>query len=1753
MEYVSSLITQYLAVEQTYLLKASQLTNSLRRSLIKLYQDILRYLIYHVELLDQNGFKAFVKRLDVNALKQLKTLLHSIESDKERVDSDAAHVNNEQTKQGIDAVQQRQEYLITQQRRFLKPQKELTKGQAELKIQQETIQHQIEGQFRCLQSVLQEWQEDTRGTQDQVSEIYSNIVEKAETKRISDWLSMNRQDLHHASAQTGILQSSGKWLLEHADFRDWKESPHAAVLWIHGLPGTGKTKLTSIIIETLKNNMRESDDPGHLAYFYCSRNEAVAERTISMSSRGEPVEILRSIVQQLAKIRGAGAIDVVVTSKYTQLKGEDTAEPRPCNMKECVNMIIALSRHSTTTIVVDGLDECNRNAVPELIQSFADIVQRSPKRVKIFLSTRYVNLIVDGLKQQGWSALEVGANKNSGDIARFVDHELERRIADKSLLHGDVSADLRQEISETLTHRAGSMFWYATLQLNLLCDPTAELDEIDVRRKLRESPQSLKAVYAEIVHEFESPKNSQRSRSVAQNTIMWLLCARESLNRGAFMEAVSDEPVDGKFITRVCRTLVVDDSDSGMFRFSHLSVREYFEAEENYQPSTQHLVAAERCLKMVETSLLSRALTQDLTPAKEAFKKYAFLNWPTHYQQIDFEYMDERKERLIAKLKNMFIQSSGVSPTFKQWISDVKTMTKDLPMSSSLKSLQADPDTPLFTACVFGFADLIKQFRRAKNFDLDQCNSQGQTGLCLAVANDHMEVVKSLLAKMSDRFAPSQDVNAVNQEALVQFDSEMKTSKSSGPFGDIVYATALQAAAAQGHLNMAQYLIGLGARRDSVAGYYGNALQAAALNGRDDIVLYLLEKDAEPNSQGGYYGNALQAAVVSGNVKSVQYLIEYGALVTAPGGWFGSALMAAVYIGSTEIMDLILSQNPHVNLGDERFGTPIQYAAKLNNEAMLLRLLSQGADITAGRSTTSEHGLIDTQSALAAAAWGGHSTIVSLLLSKGAQACTEYKENEFHILHQAAYKGMQDLVKYCLDQGQCDLEMKTTTRKYWPNNIVMTPLFFACAEGHQSTVSFMLERGASVQLDKQSVTGLWLATRGGHAETVETLIKHCKNHLGQEYTDRLLHFRSPSNEFAVLETATSIKAWATAQKLLHHGARWGANAGHETGLHRAARGDERLVREYIQAFTGFDQLGPLLESRNMFKRTPLHSAAEFNQPKIITLLLNAGADVMALEDKSRTALFWAAERNHTECMKVLIAHADQHPGLKQRLINHRSDWGRTALQEAIMRRHLPAVRLLVDHNADLMTSISGNDFPLLLTVKDMDKKGWKDCMPMANSIIQKAADLGTLIEIINMCSKDNESSLWWACENDLQDVVALLLDNRADYSLSSAYQVTPMHRACWLNRKEVVRVLLRHGSNDPDQIRFSNNLNLRDYWGRTALNAAAVQGNWEIVSMLLDHDADYAIACPGGNVPEPWYTPLHQAAARNKGKVAEVLLNHISRDVNRTKAQAFLDARIESIGNTTLMHVALKGYGNIVRMLLEAGADYTLQNNFGGTVLIHGACSGDFLTVQLILTHIVKESDKLKAEAFLNAKNGHGKTAFIDASERNFSTIVKALLETPGVDHTIRDKQGQTALHWCALHNSRRALAEILDFGKSNTAPVAFEAFINAPANDGRSALFMATAVGHFDITRVLLQEHKAVYDHGGQNGNSVLHAAVVGNQLSAAEVLLPLASAGRESDGGRFERFINHRNNEGKTALECAIERNDGRFMEVLKKYGAT
>lgn len=134
--------------------------------------------------------------------------------------------------------------------------------------------------------------------------------------------------------------------------------------------------------------------------------------------------------------------------------------------------------------------------------------------------------------------------------------------------------------------------------------------ESAVRTRLGKLPSTLLKLYEEsYAQNIESCVEEEKV--ISKNAFKMLLCLQEPLRTEDFLLALrlcggGDISLSGEDLVDLCSDFVVSDTELNVFRFSHLSVREFLEAKDEYRPDKTHALAVEGCLRYLSTSVVTK-------------------------------------------------------------------------------------------------------------------------------------------------------------------------------------------------------------------------------------------------------------------------------------------------------------------------------------------------------------------------------------------------------------------------------------------------------------------------------------------------------------------------------------------------------------------------------------------------------------------------------------------------------------------------------------------------------------------------------------------------------------------------------------------------------------------------------------------------------------------------------------------------------------------------------------------------------------------------------------------------------------------------------------------------------------------------------------------------------------------------------------------------------------------------------------------
>ncbi len=311
-------------------------------------------------------------------------------------------------------------------------------------------------------------------------------------------------------------------------------------------------------------------------------------------------------------------------------------------------------------------------------------------------------------------------------------------------------------------------------------------------------------------------------------------------------------------------------------------------------------------------------------------------------------------------------------------------------------------------------------------------------------------------------------------------------------------------------------------------------------------------------------------------------------------------------------------------------------------------------------------------------------------------------------------------------------------------------------------------------------------------------------------------------------------------------------------------------------------------------------------------------------------------------------------------------------------------------------------------------------------------------------------------------------------------------------------------------------------FNETAIVAATEEGHLAIVKALAE---------AGANV-----NPALVAAGRGKNKA--VLDYLLSRSPKKESIAGALDVaagegnRIDFVhdlldrgvdvnsqwGGTPLMSAAYYGHLDILKLLLERGADVKAVNSEGETAL-HYAARGLSPSPQIVETLLgsgapVNAQDQAGRTALMNGlesrevtqllltqdadvklRTKDGESVLLYAAGRNMTWLIKPLIDRGG-DVNTRNKRGETPLMW--------ATGAIDSVDKPQMVQVLIDngADVNLADREGTTALMFAAQKGLTSSIRTLLREHAQAATRN-KDGQTALDVA----KKSGREAIVKLLS----------------------------------------------
>ncbi|KAF5700246.1 ankyrin protein 1 [Fusarium globosum] len=592
-----------------------------------------------------------------------------------------------------------------------------------------------------------------------------------------------------------------------------------------------------------------------------------------------------------------------------------------------------------------------------------------------------------------------------------------------------------------------------------------------------------------------------------------------------------------------------------------------------------------------------------------------------------------------------------------------------------------------------------------------------------------------------------------------------------------------------------------------------------------------------------------------------------------------------------------------------------------------------------------------------------------------------------------------------------------------PRPSYLQPLAIAAHLGLTTVVEALLERSQ----DRAELRGQALveACRSGHVATIRLLMRSYSDGLGfgDEYLHEAARVVSHSSSDEALEelvggiperpktdpvaekSEVSLEFTESQENIISQGDSSEKSTKHDHGveslhpqegasspldwlampMYRAARsGLNGVITRLLQVGVSPNPPKGVIPHGNSY----IHTAAVNDHVASAKLLIDAGASPTATDEQGYTPLQKAICCSSGETVEFLLSHGAS--------INDLDQYNSTTLGTAAMWGSFAALETLLSGKDEVDRMADDSDWkPVDFAVKNENKR----CLALLlshgfnpNTVTSKgdtALRMAIQARRLDICKmllesnanpdltpdKVNTPLIQAISEGDL-DIVKLLIENKATIDKREAppddgWSRTPMQVAVDWNRPEIVQYLIEKGA-DPDA---------RDSDGIPVIGSAVSGGHTNMVQWLVDAKADVNVI-----YHENKTTPLLEACP----------------------------------------------HPEIVRILLEHGADINKGNPDSRTALNFAICSNNLATVQVLL--------EAKTKPDINAATIYEDLRIVIPN--GYIEIVEAMLEA-GVDVNNTNENGESLLAWAIKLNAPSGMIrKILEYNpdleirdkKENTA-----------------------------------------------------------------------------------------------------------------------
>ncbi|KAL4964643.1 uncharacterized protein BDV14DRAFT_73975 [Aspergillus stella-maris] len=410
-----------------------------------------------------------------------------------------------------------------------------------------------------------------------------------------------------------------EWVVQHPHYQEWLADANHPLLWISGGPGKGKTMLAIYITEVLKPVV---DATGNvLLYYFCSNRD---------KNRNTALTIIRGILHQWIDLHPHLAKEI-----KNSFEGTETTKYTISSFVSLWRVFLTLLQQSTSSQVVcvlDGLDECEKESLGQLLDAVGNhlskSVEKARPRLKLIILSRPQPAVLESkLGHYKQIQLDTFNMEISHDVKRYIFAKV-AELASEQNLSNEMIAQVQQAL---LAGADGTFLWVGFVVNELQGRSWSRIDEV-----LCHVPKGLGGVYRRLLQQIGD-------KEALAPILQWVVLAARPLTLEELTVAAGIKAAGTLSATQVTKNRLILGGllvkvEGDVVNLVHESAKEFLQSDQVnikginmfYMSQDTHRTLMQTCLAHVERGYGNPGSSHGMSD-HDPFLSYASQYWFVHF------------------------------------------------------------------------------------------------------------------------------------------------------------------------------------------------------------------------------------------------------------------------------------------------------------------------------------------------------------------------------------------------------------------------------------------------------------------------------------------------------------------------------------------------------------------------------------------------------------------------------------------------------------------------------------------------------------------------------------------------------------------------------------------------------------------------------------------------------------------------------------------------------------------------------------------------------------------------------------------------------------------------------------------------------------------------------------------------------------------------------------------------------------------